>query len=192
LTPILTCAWVQFVDFAESICGSRDDHRAGFDDGDREPPDRAALGPDRDAGHREIEAIREQRAIQVGPAKRDERDLEPALLRVGSSQRDVEALEIRVLRVDPEAERRVVAARPHAQDLGRCACACKRTDDQDAEPSRTRAARGGGRAARCAAQSLGGIGCHFSPGARVAEQTHRASRLTLGGQFPNLPPSLGF
>src|SRR5207237_470117 len=74
----------------------------------REHARHRALGPERDAAHRQVEASRGEVAHQLRPAEGDELEAAPAVVREAARDLDVEPLEPTVAR---EREGRVVAAR---------------------------------------------------------------------------------
>ena len=92
-------------------------HRPRLRDRAREHARHRALGPERDAAHRQVEAPRGEVARQLRPAEADELEAAPAVVREAARDLDVEPLETTIAR---EREGRVVAARadPERRRLG--------------------------------------------------------------------------
>ena len=92
--------------------GSREDDRAGTDDGPRERADDGTLGTHRDAAHGQVELPRAQVRDEVGPAKADDLETPARFTSVEASHGEVEAV---VPAISRGRERWVVARRPDAQ-----------------------------------------------------------------------------
>ena len=87
-------------------------HRPRLRDRAREHARHRALGPERDAAHRQVEAPRGEVARQLRPAEADELEAAPAVAREAAGDLDIEPLGRAVAR---EREGRVVAARAHEE-----------------------------------------------------------------------------